>query len=279
MRRRRRRPSRRHTYAIANRCQVLVLTNYSNWLKMLCKAPPQSKPEPMSQVLYAGVAAVLLAIGAPLISRASEPIPGASLEGLLSLAKERNPEYASMRLEAQAAVGRVTPAGALPDPKLRTELMDITRMGEQNPSILPSNVGSTRYTLMQDVPWFGKRDLKRKIAEFEVQTSDGKALTTWSELVAKIKATQAQRYYLRGNEKLTQEILALMQQLEKISQVRYAGGLAAQQDVIRAQVEQTNMRNELVALESERTQADVRMNNLLARPATAALATAEELRQ
>ena len=232
----------------------------------------------MRHVFYAGVAAVLLAVGAPLISRAGEPVPGASVEGLLTLAKERNPEYASMRLEAQAAAERVTPAGALPDPRLRTELMDITRMGEQNPSILPGNVGSTRYTLMQDVPWFGKRDLKRKIAEFEVQTSDGKALTTWSELVAKIKATQAQRYYLRGNEKLTQEILALMQQLEKISQVRYAGGLAAQQDVIRAQVEQTNMRNELVALQSERTQADVRMNTLLARPATAPLAAADELR-
>ena len=63
----------------------------------------------MSQVLYAGVAAVLLAIGAPVISRASEPLPGASVEGLLSLAKERNPEYASMRLEAQAAAERVTP--------------------------------------------------------------------------------------------------------------------------------------------------------------------------
>lgn len=231
----------------------------------------------MSYRLQNGVIAVLLALGASIAAQASEEVPGASVEGLLSLAKERNPDYASMRFEAQAAVERVTPAGALPDPRLRTELMDITRMGEQNPSILPSNVGSTRYTLMQDIPWFGKRDLKRKIAEFEVRSADGKALTTWSELVAKIKATQAQRYYLRGNEKLTQEILALMQQLEKISQVRYAGGLAAQQDVIRAQVEQTNMRNELVALESERTQADVRMNTLLARPATAALAAAEEL--
>src|SRR5450759_5813105 len=174
----------------------------------------------MSHVFYAGVVAVLLAVGAPVISRASEPIPGASVEGLLSLARERNPEYASMRLEAQAAGVTRSPAGALPDPRLRTELMDITRMGEQNPSILPSNVGSTRYTLMQDVPWCGKRDLKRKIAEFEVQSADGKALTTWSELVAKIKTTQAQRYYLRGNQKLTKAILALMQQLEKISQVR-----------------------------------------------------------
>ncbi len=232
----------------------------------------------MSTPLQTGVLAVLLALGAPIAAQASEEIPGASVESLLSLAKATNPEYASMRLEAQAAGERVTPAGALLDPRLRTELMDITRMGEQNPSILPGNVGSTRYTLMQDVPWFGKRDLKQKIAEFEVRSADGKALTTWSELAAKIKTTQAQRYYLRDNEKLTQEILALMQQLEKISQARYAGGLAVQQDVIRAQVEQTNMRNELVALQSERTQANVRMNTLLARPATAPLAAAEEPR-
>ena len=232
----------------------------------------------MSTPLQTGVLAVLLALGASGVAQAREEIPGASTQGLLALAKASNPDYASMRYEAQAAAERVTPAGALPDPRLRTELMDITRMGAQNPSILPGNVGSTRYTLMQDVPWFGKRDLKQKIAEFEVRSADGKALTTWSELAAKIKTTQAQRYYLRDNEKLTQEILALMQQLEKISQARYAGGLAVQQDVIRAQVEQTNMRNELVALQGERRQADVRMNTLLARPATAPLAAAVEPR-
>jgi cobalt-zinc-cadmium efflux system outer membrane protein len=35
--------------------------------------------------------------------------------------------------------------------------------------------------------------------------------------------------YLHGNRKLTQEILDLMSRLEKIAQVRYANGLAAQQ--------------------------------------------------
>src|SRR5674476_1127194 len=154
---------------------------------MLCRAPPQSKPEPMRHVFYAGVAAVLLAVGAPLISRAGEPMPGASVEGLLTLAKERNPDYASMRFEAQAAAERVTPAGALPDPKLRTEWMDITRMGEQNPTLLPANVGSTRYTVMQDLPWFGKRDLKRDIAQFEAVGSQGKVLGAWAELAAKVK--------------------------------------------------------------------------------------------
>ena len=72
-------------------------------------------------------------------------------------------------------------------------------------------------------------------------------------------------YYVHRNERLTQEILDLIVRLEKIAQVRYAGGLSAQQDVIRAQVEQTSLRNELIALKSERRQLQARMNALLSR--------------
>ena len=211
-------------------------------------------------------------------AQAQEVPPGADVERLLAIARETNPEYASMRYEAQAAAERVTPAGALPDPKLRTELRDITRMGEQSPTLSPSGVGSTRYLLMQDLPWFGKRDMKREIAAFEAEGSKGKAMGAWSELAAKIKTAHAQRYYLHRNEKLTREILDLIVRLEKVAQVRYASGLAVQQDVIRAQIEQTNMKNELVALESESRQVNARLNAILARPAAAPLAEPEKLR-
>ena len=209
---------------------------------------------------------------------ADEPVPGASVESLLQLGKERNPDLGSMRFEAQATLERIQPAGALPDPKFRVEWMDITKMGEQNPTLLPANVGSTRYTLMQDFPWFGKRALKRDIAQLEADGSQSKVSASWTELAAKIKVAQAQRYYWRSSEQLTQEILDLMARLEKIAQARYGSGLAAQQDVIRSQIEQTTMRTDLLMQQSERTQADARMNNLLARPAAAALAPAEALR-
>jgi hypothetical protein len=207
-----------------------------------------------------------------LAARTQEPPPGADVQTLLTIARERNPEYASMRAEAQAAGERVTPAGAFPDPRFRVELMDITKMGEQNPSLWPGNVGGTKYTLTQELPWFGKRDLKREIATFDAEGAQGKAQGTWSDLAARIKVAQAQRLYLHGNRKLTQEILDLMSRLEKIAQVRYANGLAAQQDVIRAQVEQTTMRSELVALDAEARQVNARLNALLARPAPAPLA-------
>ena len=222
--------------------------------------------------------AFALATGAPSFALANEAEPGSSVESLLALAKERNPEYAGMRHEAQAAGERVAPAGALPDPKLRVELEDITKMGEQNPTLLPGRVGGTRYTFMQDLPWFGKRDLKRDIASLEAEGAQGRAMGNWAELSSRIKTGYAQFYYIRQNERLTREILDLMVRLEKIAQVRYAGGLAQQQDVIRTQVEQTNLKNEMIALESERLQTQARLNALVARPASAPLAQPERLR-
>jgi outer membrane protein TolC len=52
----------------------------------------------------------------------------------------------------------------------------------------------------------------------------------------------------------------------------------AQQDAIRAQIEQTTMRSELIMLESEKRQARSRLNALLARDASAPLAEPRALR-
>ncbi|MBA3997805.1 MAG: transporter [Candidatus Accumulibacter sp.] len=223
------------------------------------------------------ILSLAIAFGAPVF--AQEAPLGANVDSLINYAKTRNPEYAAMQAEAEASGERVTPAGALPDPKFRTELRDITRFGEQNATLSPSRVGSTRYLLMQDIPWFGKRDLKREIAALEADGAKGRALGTWADVAGRIKVNFAQLYYVHRNEKLTREILDLMTRLEKVAQVRYSGGLAAQQDVIRAQVEQTNMRNELIALETEQHHLHARLNALLARPNNAPLQVPAQLRK
>ncbi|MDP1529137.1 MAG: TolC family protein [Rhodoferax sp.] len=232
----------------------------------------------MTQFLQTAALATLLLLSAPTRALADEALPGASVESLLALAKANNPDYASMRFEAQAATERIAPAGALMDPKLRIEWMDITKAGSQNATLWPSDVGSTQYTLMQDLPWFGKRDLKKNIAAQEAQASQGKAQGSWTELAAKVKTTHAQRYYLHHTRQLTQELLDLSTRLAQLAQVRYAGGLAMQQEAIRAQLEQTALQTELVALQGESRQFDARLNALLARPSNAALAAPERLR-
>lgn len=213
------------------------------------------------------------------VVQAEELMLGSSLAGLLEYAREHNPEFAAMRYEADAAIQRVQPAAALPDPVLRTELMDITNQGmDKSASLLPSQVGSTRYTLMQSVPWFGKRDLKRGAAEAGADQAQGRTTATWAELAMQIKSAYAQYYYVAGGQKITRDLLDLVARMEQIARVRYANGLAAQQDAVRAQVEQTAMKTELVMLDNTQRQVEARLNALLSRPATMPLAAPQHLR-
>jgi outer membrane protein TolC len=209
-------------------------------------------------------------------SAADEPLLGSNLTGLLDYAREHNPEFAATRYEADAAQQRVQPAAALPDPVLRTELFDVTNQGTNNGW---TSQEGTRYTLMQSVPWFGRRDLQREVAEAQVAQTDGQVTATWAELSSKIKSVYAQYYYLSGSERLTRETLDLMTGLEQVAQTRYANGLGAQQDVIRTQVEQTGLSSELLDLENEQHHAQARLNSLLSRPAMTVLAQPVSLRR
>ena len=93
-------------------------------------------------------------------AQSQENALGATVQSLLDFARAQSPDLAAMRQEADAAVQRMGSAGALADPVLRVELMNINNYGNDAPaSLLPSKVGETEYRLMQPLPAWGKRDL------------------------------------------------------------------------------------------------------------------------
>lgn len=208
----------------------------------------------------------------------ADEVLGSSLDGLLEYAREHNPELAAARFEAEAAQQRAEPAGALPDPVLRTELMDITNEGTTGARLLPSQVGATKYTLMQSVPWYGKRDLQREAAAAGAAQADSQVAASWNELANRIKTTYAMHYFATASERLLQQSLGLLDDLERIVQTRYANGLGSQQDAIRVQVEKTMLKSELIALQNEHHHTFARINTLLSRPAGAPLAEPQRLR-
>lgn len=221
--------------------------------------------------------AMVLAMGCAWAQEAG-PVPGADLAALLALARTNNREVAGMRLEAAAAQERVEQAGALADPRLKFELQDVTRMGAQSPTLWPADVGSTRYTITQELPWFGTRALKRAQAGYAAQGAQSQAQTVWADVALRIKLAYLQLYVSQRNEALSREILGLVQGLEQMARSRYAGGLAPQQDALRAQTEQTALQGELIALQTEAHHTRARLNALLGRPIHAALAQAQSLR-
>ena len=103
--------------------------------------------------------AALLLAGAAGAEEAS--LPGATLDGVRARLIESNPELQAMALEVQAMRAREMPAGALPDPQLEIEWRDIDG---DDPTLDPSNVGSTKYQFQQRFPLWGKRGLARDVA-------------------------------------------------------------------------------------------------------------------
>jgi outer membrane protein TolC len=201
------------------------------------------------------------------LTAAAEAPPGGSVEALLAHARQQSPEVIMLRLEAEAARERAAASGALPDPMARIEWRDVNNDMAGR---------STKYTLIQPLPWWGKRELRRESAEADAEAAAATSDAGWLELAARIKAAYATDLALAQQLALNREVVDLLDRLEAIGRNRYAHGLAPQQDAIRARVERTAMQAEIAQMENERHHAQVRINGLLARPAHAALAEPQE---
>ena len=240
------------------------------------KVAPGSAPRAAFRTSSASIALLVacIVLASPLQARAA---PGAGVDELLFLARERAPELAVMRLEAEAAAERIAPAGAFPDPTFRIELQDLDNEGRGFPVVLPNRVGATKYTVVQSLPWFGKRDSRRAAAQADAEAARLRIDESWLEIEMRLKTAYAQYWQATRVEQLTRDVLGLIERLEEIAQARYAGGLAPQQDAIRARTERTMIESELVALDGERARAIAMINAMLRRPTTAELAHPERL--
>ncbi len=205
------------------------------------------------------------------------PAIGASALSLIEHARQGNPGFAAARAEAAAARERVTPAGALPDPRFELELMDATNtMSGSSASLLPGQVGETRYRITQPLPGWGKRELAVKAAAAQATQTDAMRDATWVALAAKIEALWL-RYHAADREQvLNRDALTLLQSLEEFSLTRYELGLLPQQAVLRMQREITAQRLALVEIEQRRTGLAAGLNGLLGRAHDAPLAPPDD---
>ncbi len=113
----------------------------------------------MFRSIRAGLVGALLLMG-PAVAAPKGP-PGATAAELIALARQLSPELAAAALTADAAIARITSAGALPDPTLR---VGADNLDQRNISM---NGTTTTYRLMQEFPLWGKLDLKQEMATFE----------------------------------------------------------------------------------------------------------------
>ena len=201
---------------------------------------------------------------------------GNSLTALQAAVQQDNPQLQQVMAEMQAASARTISAGALADPVFKLELMDFTPEG-QGRQYLPGRTGQSKYTLMQDLPWYGKRDLQTNIAEQQADVAKFKAAKTRNELKAEVRRLYAQRYETHQMWLLNEEIDSVLHQIEQTANSRYQQGLANQQELIQTQLNRSQLAKMQIDLEANQQQLQSWTNAILNRSPSAALAFPAEL--
>jgi len=210
----------------------------------------------------------------------AQPVPGTDLESLLAYARAHNPELQVRAAEAGAERVRIESAAALPDPRVQVELMDFTNEAAGGgASLLPGDVGVTRYRVIQPLPYFGKRSLRSDLAARRAERGEARLDETRIDIEAAIASAYVRYYRAVAQGRIQRETLALLEALERLVLTRYGVGLVPQQDAVRVQTEITTVKIDL--LETERLVEDARasLNAALPRAADAPLAAPGSLPQ
>lgn len=216
------------------------------------------------------LAGVVWAFSPP--AAAAEPLPGRTVESVRARLIEGNPELHALGLEAEAAEARIHPAGALPDPSA-----SLVFRGPDVPWRQAEAGREVDYALRQRFPLWGKRGLARSVARHEASAANLDHNAMARELLAEVETAYVRYWHADEALAVLDRRIALLRQIEEMAGVRYALGRAAQQDAIRAQVEQTALERERIDRIAAKHVAISVLNALLGRDADAPLAPPAEI--
>ena len=183
-----------------------------------------------------------------------------------ALALERalagNPGLAEIKARAEAMAAIPAQAGALPDPDLNFELLNVPTgsfdLRREDMTML--GVG-----ISQAVPFPGKLALREKIAEHEALAAADSVDEARLRLMREVKQSWWKLFYYDRALNLLDESERFFRQLIAIAQAKYKVGSGTQQDVLLAQLELSRLKNDRLELVSLRHSQDARINALLDR--------------
>jgi len=204
---------------------------------------------------------------APWSTPSPRPVPAippvaAHLEGpqpvelYISHALSQNPDVQAARKRVDAAAYRVPQAASLRDPTFGvTAFVEPvqTAAGEQEVSL----------TASQHLPWFGKLATRAAAAEAETNVARAQLAAVELEVVAEVKRSYYELYFIQRAIRITKDNRRLLLDFVRIADSKYRTGRATQQDVLRAQVEVSDLDNQLIRLRQQLDSSQAKLARLL----------------
>lgn len=194
---------------------------------------------------------------------AQQPIDTLRLNTAVGIALENNPGLLAMRLRADAASERISPAGTLPDPLLS--------FGMRNwPLDLGTDVQMSMHSisLTQRFPWPGKLRFAQERTERLSSASTFDADEVERDLIARLKGIYYRIGFTDRALNTMDDTRQLLRDFHQVSTALYGVGEGLQQDVLQAQIAVASMTESITILQQDRMATVARFNSLMGRPAT-----------
>ena len=197
-------------------------------------------------------------------TRAAQPAPFEVLNSLVEEVLRLNPSIHSARRRWAASTKKPSQVASLPNPEVSFSSMS-------SGNLLPySTIGNgplswASFMFMQKIPWPGKLNLKRDIAETEAAQNAQRYQAVTLNTLGQLKAAYFDVGYADQATGILNRHLDLLQKFSQIAEAKYTVGESLQADVLRSQVEISLIWERLELLNQQRESAQVRINTLLNR--------------
>ena len=200
----------------------------------------------------------------------------ARLDRLLEEARFSNPRLKAARARWEAATKRPSQEGSLPDPRVSVRNFGV---GRPVSTLNTSNFSFVSLGVSQEIPFPGKLKLRKNVALEEARAEKQRYQQLELDVLSRVKLHYYDYYYFAKALETVAMDRDLLAKFVKIAETRYAVGKGTQQDILRAQLELTLLRDREEVLRQGRDSAVAAINTLLDRSPDDPLGPPEELEQ
>lgn len=202
---------------------------------------------------------LLFQLGATAAVASEAPL---TLGAAVKQALDKNPEIQQLQHRLRAMEAKAKQAPYLEDPQIAFQLGGV-------PLSKPTSINqadTNSIGIRQMVPFFGKLGLKEKIAQREANIAEQELRAKEREIIAMVKMAYAELFMAERAIEILREQLDILRVVIGATEARYRVGRVPQQDVFKAQLEQSQILNQLIVAEEEITVATVKLNTSMYRP-------------
>ena len=197
-------------------------------------------------------------------AQAHRELAATPLAELLQEAEQNNPQIQAARQGWKAAQQVPTQVSTLPDPEFQFQQFSV---GSPRPfaGYTNSDFAYVGLGVSQDFPYPGKLRLKGEIAKRDADVSQQQYESARRSILAGVKEAYFQLAYLSKTLGILESDGQLLRQVENAADARYRSGMGNQQDLLRAQLEQTKLLREITMHHLEVAKLEAQLKELLNR--------------